>query len=248
MILGMITQPLFGGFLTPYSIIFSVCAAGGLGLSIWLTKEDRFFLLDAGLAALFLSLIGARTGFVLRNLSYYKVNPGEIPQLWSGGLSWAGALIGFTLALVAIHLIRKEPLGEIADSFLPLLGVLVLAVWLTSWGSGIGYGGQVNTWYGIPTRDIQGLVSKRWPLPILGAVFSTVWITGAILFPLKKIRKPGFRAVLAIAGLMGINLLISFFRVDPSPQFLGLRWESWFSIVFLMSAMVFIYLQKDKAD
>lgn len=244
----VITQPLLGGFLTPYSMIFSLCAAGGLVLSIWLSKEDKFLLLDAGLGALFLSLIGARTGFVLRNLPYFKINPVEIPQLWLGGLSWPGALIGFTLALVSIHLIWKEPLGELADSFLPLLGLMVFAAWLTGWGSGVGYGYQVDAWYGIPVRDILGLVSKRWPLPILGALFSGAWTIGTILFPLKKVRKPGFRAVLTIAGLTGINLALSFFRADPAPQFLNLRWESWFSIIFLVCALVFMFTQREKVD
>jgi prolipoprotein diacylglyceryltransferase len=244
----MITQPLLGGFLTPYSMIFSLCAAGGLVLSIWLSKEDKFLLLDAGLGALILSLIGARTGFVLRNLSYFRINPVEIPQLWLGGLSWPGALIGFALALVSIHLIWKEPLGEMADSFLPLLGLMVLAAWLMGWGSGVGYGFETSAWYGIPVRDILGLVSKRWPLPILGAVFSGGWIIGTILFPLKRARKPGFRAVLVIAGLTGINLSLSFFREDPAPQFLSLRWESWFSIAFLVCTLVFIFTQREKAD
>jgi len=229
-------------------MIFSLCAAGGLGLSIWLSKEDKFFLLDAGLGALFLCLIGARTGFVLRNLPYFIINQVEIPQLWLGGLSWPGALIGFTLALVSIHLIWREPLGEMADSFLPLLGLVVLAAWLTGWGSGVGYGFETSAWYGIPVRDILGLVSKRWPLPILGAVFSGVWIIGTILFPLKKIREPGFRAVVAVAGLTAINLLLSFFREDPAPKFFNLRWESWFSIAFLVCALVLMFTQREKAD
>ena len=244
----VITQPLFGGLLTPYAIIFSVCAAGGLGLSIWLSKEDKILLLDTGLGALFVSLIGARTGFVLRNLPYFKINPVEIPQFWLGGLSWPGALIGFALVLVVVHLIWKEPLGEIVDSFLPLLGLMAMAAWLTGWGSGVGYGYQVDAWYGIPVRDILGIVSKRWPLPIIGALFSGAWITGTILFPLKKFRKPGFRAVLAIMGLAGINLLISFFREDPAPQFLSTRWESWFSIAFLICGFVLIFTQREKAE
>jgi len=242
----VITQPLFGGFLTPYSIILSLCAAGGLGLSIWLSKEDNFLLLDAGLAALFMSLVGSRAGFVLRNLSYFKINPIEIPQLWLGGLSWPGALMGFALALVAIHLIKKEPLGEMADSYLPLLGLMALAAWLTGWGTGIGYGYQLDAWYGIPVQDFSGLVSRRWPLPILGAFFSTAWITGSILFPMKKGRKPGFRAVIGTTGLMAINLFISFFRDDPAPLLWSLRWESWISIAFLVGGITFIIYQGNR--
>ncbi len=242
----VIIQPLLGGYLAPYAIILSGFAAVGLGLSVWLCKEDRVALVDAGLAALFVSLLSARIGFVLRNFSYFKINLVEIPQLWLGGLSWPGALIGFGLALVGIHWIRKESLGELADSFLPLVGTLVLGVWLTSWGSRIGYGPSLNAWFGIPVRDILGLVSRRWPLPLIGAVASTAWMIATILFPLKKIRQPGYRSLLALAGIMAINGLISIFRADPAPLFLNLRWESWFSIVILAGAAFLIFLQREK--
>jgi len=242
----MINQPLFGGFLTPYAVIFAFSAALGLGLSIWLYREDKIFLLDIGLAILFVSLIGARAGFVLRNLSYFKDNPLEIPQLWLGGLSWPGALIGAILTLGAIHLLWKEPLGDLAEALLPLLGFFVLAAWLTGWGSGIAYGPRTDAWFGITVRDNLGLTDRRWPLPLLGAIFSGVWTAGSILYPLKRGHKPGFRAALAAAGLSGINLIISLFRVDPAPALANLRWESWFSILFLIMGMALLYLLKDR--
>jgi len=248
MIFRMITEPLLGGFLTLYAVILSLCAAGGLYLSIWLFKEEKILLLDTGLGILFVSLIGARIGFVLRNFSYFKLNPLEIPQLWLGGLSWPGALLGAIIALVIIHLIWKEPPGELADHLLPLFGVMVMAVWLTSWGGGIGYGPITDAWYGLPVRDQLGLLTKRWPLPILGTIFSGLWVTGTILFPLKKIHKPGTRALIGMVGVVGINLIISLFKVDPAPYYLGLRWESWFSILILITSIGLTFFLKENQN
>ena len=249
MIFRMITEPLLGGFLTLYAVIFSLSAAGGLYLSIWLYKDEKILLLDAGLGILFFSLIGARLGFViLRNISYFKINPTEIPQLWLGGLSWPGAMMGAVISLALIHLIWKEPLGELADQLLPLFGLMVVAVWLTSWGGGIGYGPITDAWYGLPVRDRLGLLSWRWPLPILGTSFSGLWVTGAILFPLKKVYKTGSRALIAMAGVSGINLIFSIFKADPAPYYLGLRWESWFSILFLVAAVILIFILKDNSN
>jgi phosphatidylglycerol:prolipoprotein diacylglycerol transferase len=242
----VITQPLIGGFVTPYAIILSFSVVLGLGLSLWLYREDKIYLLNAGLAILFVSLIGARAGYVLRNFSYFIDNPLDMPQLWLGGLSWPGALIGAIISLGVIHLIWKEPLGMLAEGLLPLLGLLVLAIWLTGWGAGIAYGPRTDAWYGIPVRDSLGLTARRWPLPLLGALTSGAWVAGSILYPLTRGHKPGFRAVLAVSGLSGINLIISLFRVDPAPLLVGLRWESWFSILYFLSGMVVLFLLKDR--
>lgn len=243
----MITQPLIGGFLTTYAIILSLSAALGLGLSSWLSGDDKNFSLDAGLGVLLISLLGARIGFIIRNLPYFIDQPGEIPQLWLGGLSWPGALIAAGAAILGVHLIWKEPLGELADSYLPLLGVLSMAIWLTGWGAGIGYGPQVSGWFGILVKDSFGMTLKRFPLPIIGATLSGLWIAGTILFPLKRKRKPGFRAAIGVGGIALINGIISIFRIDPAPLFGGFRWESWFSLGFLLAVTAYLFLQKENS-
>jgi prolipoprotein diacylglyceryltransferase len=240
----VITQPLLGGFFTLYGIIFSLSAAAGLGLSIWLWREEKILLLNVGLGILSASLVAARIGFVLRNFSYFVKHLGQIPQFWKGGLSWPGALIGAITALVAIHFIWKEPLGELADRLIPLYGIIVVTTWLTGWGAGIAYGPQLDAWYAIPVMDILGKVTRRWPLPVLGALLSGGWISGVLFFPMKKERRPGIRAVVAVWGSIAINLIISLYRVDPAPRWLGLRWESWFSIVFLVAGVVYLVIER----
>jgi len=244
----VITQPLFLGTFSLYSIILSGTAALGLFLSWWLLEDKRTFAIDAGLGLIFISLLGARTGFVLRNLAYFLEYPGQMPQFWLGGLSWPGALIGAGLAVVGIHLIWKEPLGELADQYLPLMGVMAFGIWLMSWGTGIGYGPEVEAWYGITVLDIYGYSLVRWPLPILGALLSGGWIAGVILFPIKRQRDPGFRALIGMAGITAINGLISFFKVDPAPVLWGLRWESWFSIVTLIGIMTYFFITRKNED
>jgi prolipoprotein diacylglyceryltransferase len=237
----VITDPLFLGTFPLYAISLSVTAALGLFLSWWIDAERRIFTLDAGLAIIGSGLLGARMGFVIRNFSYFLIDPLEMPQFWLGGLTWPGALLGSAGAIIGIHLIWKEPLGELADTYLPLFGTVVVGIWLLSWGSGTGYGPEIDSWFGIRVRDIYGVTTRRWPLPLLGAILSGAWTVATILFPLRRSRKPGFRAQLGIAGLILINLILSLFKVDPAPLLWGLRQESWFSL-FILLIITAIYL------
>jgi prolipoprotein diacylglyceryltransferase len=230
----VITQPLLFGLLPLYSVILTCSAALGLVLTTWMVKERKLYYFDLGIGILFVSLLGARIGYVLQNYYYFSEHIGEIFQFWLGGLSWAGALIGAFAALVGIYLIWKEPLGKLADIYLPLIGTTTVAIWLTGWGAGIGYGLQTESWIGIPVRDMFGNLEKRWPLPILGALLSAGWISGLIWIPFKsRMDHPGIRACLGLAGLALINAILSLFRMDPAPQLWGIRWETWLSLIML---------------
>lgn len=238
----VITQPLFLGTLTPYAIILSCCAALGLYLCRVLNREELAHLVDGGLIVVGLSAIGARLSYVLVNLGYYRGHLLEIPQFWQGGLSWPGALAGAALAVPLVHWIWKESLGELADGYLPLLGTLAVGIWLAGWGAGLGYGPAADAWFGIPVQDIFGVAERRWPLPILGAALSGAWTAGAILVPLRRRHPGGSRALLGLGGLLAINALLSFLRVDPAPLLLGLRWETWISLAALAAVGSGYYL------
>ncbi|MCJ7714941.1 MAG: prolipoprotein diacylglyceryl transferase [Anaerolineales bacterium] len=210
-------------------------------------SEKKRHTIDAGLGILVMGLIGARIGYVLINLPYFRNNLSLIPQFWLGGLTWPGALVGAGLAFLSIRLIWKQTVADLADNLLPLLGIVVVTIWLTGWGAGIAYGPRIEAWFGIPVRDIFGNVETRWPLPIIGAALSAGWIAGIIFLPLKRWNiKPGVRAVLGTAGIVLINGVISLFRVNPAPQFLGIRGESWFTLVLIICSVGIYFSQREK--
>ena len=244
----MIIKPLLLGTFTPYAIILSACAALGLFLSWLLAGRDKERFVDSGIILPLLILVGSRLSFVVRNLSYFQEYPLEIPQFWLGGLSWPGAVLGAICGITLIHLIWKEPLGELIDSYLAFYGLLAAGIWLAGWGSRVGYGPTTEGWFSVPVRDIFGMVKTRWPLPILGAVLSAAWTAGVIFFPLKRRLNPGFRGMIGVSGLILINGAASFFRVDPAPSLLGFRLESWISILFFSGTMVYFYLIRTKRE
>jgi prolipoprotein diacylglyceryltransferase len=243
----VIIQPLLLGTFTPYAIILSACAAVGLLLSWLLVGREREHLIDGGIILSLAILIGSRLSFVIRDFSFFQEYPLKIPQFWLGGLSWPGGVVGAVVGILLIWLIWKEPLGELIDGYLAFFGLLVVGIWLAGWGSQSGYGPTTESWFGIPVKDIFGIVNGRWPLPILGAVLSAGWTTGVIFFPLKRQQNPGFRGIMGVSGLILFNGIASFFRVDPAPSLWGIRLESWISCLLFAAALTYFYLSRSKS-
>lgn len=67
-------------------------------------------------------IIGARLVHVVDNWGdYYLDNPGRIIAIWSGGIGLWGGILGGFLAGAAYALIRKHPVGIIADLAAPAM-------------------------------------------------------------------------------------------------------------------------------
>ncbi len=64
-------------------------------------------------------IIGARIVHVIDNLSFYQDNPGQIFAIWQGGIGLWGGLIGGFISGAGYALIRKLPVGAIADLAAP---------------------------------------------------------------------------------------------------------------------------------
>ena len=68
-----------------------------------------------------LSIIGARTYYVLFNLDYYLSNLNEIYKIWHGGLAIHGCIIGGTIAVYSVCKAKKIPFLKMADIIAPCL-------------------------------------------------------------------------------------------------------------------------------
>ncbi len=154
----------------------------GIGLAITFWFAYRYFerrLRDRGyrvewLTGVFLwvvvaAVVGARAMHVLANLSYYTTYPGQVLQVWHGGLSSFGGLLA--AVPTAIVLTRRR------CPELPTLKALdiVTPVLVAAWGVGrllgpqlmiAGGGHPTSQWFGMYYADQVG---KRLPVPIFQA-------------------------------------------------------------------------------
>jgi phosphatidylglycerol:prolipoprotein diacylglycerol transferase len=100
------------GPLNVYSYGFMVAlgfAAATLCLYMRASKFgiDRNNVVDLMILMLVSGIAGARIFYILQNLSYYRLNPSEMPNLSKGGLVWYGAFIS-GLGVSAIYIKIKK--------------------------------------------------------------------------------------------------------------------------------------------
>ena len=189
----------------------------GIGLAITFWVAYRYFgrrLRDNGydnawLTGVFIwvvvaSVVGARALHVLANWSTYSASPGEILQVWHGGLSSFGGLLGGvpTGVILARRRCPELPTIRALDLVAPVL--------MMAWGIGrllgpqlmvAGGGARTTAWYGM---QYAGQVGDRVPVPIFQAIDSFA-IFGILLLIERHYRdRPvGFvlSATMALWGL-----------------------------------------------
>ncbi len=226
--------------MSQFSLLLGIGTLAGLLLVGWRAPQkelNRY--LDASLGILLGALLGSRALAVAAGWRYYQAHPSEILQVWLGGLSGVGALAGGLLALVIISSLFKYPLGVLADTFLPLAGTLTVAAWLGSWLVGVGYGTAANAWWALPGRDEWGVVDKRLPVQLLGAIVSLVIILLLEGFS-KRLPARGMSAALGLLGFSAVIFAFSYLRTDSALLIYGLRLEAWGALILMFISTLFV--------
>ena len=214
-----------------FSLILSLGAIAGLVMVAWRApKKLATRYVDAGLGILLCALVGSRLAYALVHWSYYSTHVGEIFQVWLGGLSGAGAVVGALLGMVFLRLLQSFFIGPLADGLLPLLGTLTIAAWLGCWADGSAYGMPSAAWYALPARDEWGTLAPRLPVQLLGALL-TLGLFAGLEQTRRWLRRPGLEASLGLLGVALIALGLSFLRADPAQTWQGLRQDTWEALV-----------------
>jgi len=150
------------------------------------------------------SIVGARLLHVLSNLSAYTADPGQIFQVWHGGLSSFGGLLGGVPT--GLILTRRRCPQLSAMRALDIVAPVLMAAWGVGRLLGpqlmvAGGGHPTHEWFGM---YYAGQVGKRLPVPILQAIDSFI-IFGILLLIERyyRNRPVGFvlAATMALWGL-----------------------------------------------
>ncbi len=211
----------------PFSLLLGLGALAGLVLAGWRApQKERLRYIDAGVLTLLGALIGSRALAVVVSFSYYQSHLSEIVQVWLGGLSSIGALIGGLLAVFVIAVWWRIPLGLLADVLIPLAGTLTVTSWMGCWVDRCGYGMPSNNWWALPARDEWGVLADRVPVQLIGAI-ATLILLWLLDRSARRMPVQGMSATLGLYGISVIIFLLSYIRADPTPIWNGLRLEAW---------------------
>ena len=163
-------------FLYSYAVVVALGLLAAYGLVAW--QARRLSLagwLDAGLAGLIGAIAGGRLLFVLANWDYFQLHTAEALQVWLGGLSYFGVLLGAILALLLWCRWRKRPFLAYADLYAPAVALLGAFGWLACWLEGCAYGRETSLHpFSAPLPDTFGVVFVRYQTQLLGLVASAL--------------------------------------------------------------------------
>ncbi|NLJ85060.1 MAG: prolipoprotein diacylglyceryl transferase [Firmicutes bacterium] len=196
------------------------------------------FVMDLALVACITSLIGARIGFVLLELPYYRAHPQEIIRFSEGGLSFHGGLI--LGVVVGIWFCRRRGANpwQVADLVAPAVAL----------GTGIARIGCLlnGCCYGYPTNSPFGMAvalgdpTLRHPTQIYEAVLDVLLFT----YLYRRRRHDRFPGYLGLVYLILYSVLRSFVEIyrESTALFGPIKIAQAFSFLVIFGAGISIYV------
>ena len=236
-----------------YGIIICVAFLSGLFVTLKIAKlkglneEKQDVIIDLSSILLITGIIGARLYYVIFNWSYYSKNLLEIIQVYQGGLSIHGALIGGFLAALVYSKIKKFNLLQFVDIYSP----------------GIALGQSIGRWgnffnseaFGLPTNLPFKLFIPLENRPVeysQSLYFHPTFLYESILdfalfvflfYMLKNNKTSQHGQIFALYLLIYsiIRLFIESLRIDSVASVLGMPLAQFISILLIITAAGMLY-------
>lgn len=217
------------GFVCAYFFIRYRVRQTGMPLSSE-AVADLLFYAVVGVVA------GGRLGYVLfYQPGHYLRHPVEIVQLWQGGMSFHGGLLGVVLAVLLFCRRRRLQVGPLAD-------ILVMAACFGLCFGRLGNFINAELW-GRVTDVPWGLVfPQAGPLPRHPSQLYQAILEGPVLFSLLALiarwRRPAWTVFFSFVAFYALfRFLVEFFRQPDAHLGLlggGLSLGQWLSLPMLL--------------
>ena len=223
-------------------------AAGTLASLLWIglyvpparstTPDYNLRGLNAGLWAVFMGLAGARLGFALLHLDYFKSNIQAITWFWNGGLSWIGGVLGAVVGIGIYALFNKHRFWPLADTVAFTAPLLGFASWFGCLYDSCAYGKRADAGILTPlSSDMFGVEATRWPVQAAGAIICLLIFL--LLFTLRRRKlNDGIVTTVSLSLISAGNLFLYFFRGDSIRLIYGFRLDALATVPLLLASLI----------
>lgn len=206
------------GWLYARRIIRSRTAWGGPAPMTTLDYDDFVLWVTVGI------VLGGRAGYVLfYNPAHFLANPGEILQMWKGGMSFHGGFLGCVAAVLLFGWkrgINVFSLGDVTCAVGPI-GLFLGRV--ANFINGELWGRASDVPWAVVFPNARPMV-PRHPSQLYEAALEGIvlFIVLALLIRAGALKRPGL-IIGAFAIVYGAARIVSEFFREPDPQ-LGFLW------------------------
>ncbi len=187
-------------------------------------------------------VIGGRCGYMLfYDLPHFIASPWIIFEVWDGGMSFHGGLIGVIMAMYLFSRKLKTTFLSLTDFIAPIAPL----------GLGLGrLGNFINgeLWGRVTTAKIGMIFPNAGPLPRYPTQLFELVLEGISLFVImwlfsRKQRKPGVISGLFLLGYASFRFVIEFYR-EPDPQlgYLAFGWLTMGQVLCIPMLLLGLYL------
>ena len=195
-------------------------------------------------------IIGGRLGYVIfYDLSYFLGNPIEILQIWNGGMSFHGGLLGVILSSIIFAKSKKIEVFEYLDVIAIVTPIGLFFGRIANFVNSELYGKSTEVFWSVKFLKVDNI--NRHPSQLYEA-----FLEGIILFIIliyfksnKKNISHGFLSGIFLIFYSIFRFVSEFFRV-PDPQIgylvLNLTLGQLISFVFLLFGLILISIKYEK--
>jgi phosphatidylglycerol---prolipoprotein diacylglyceryl transferase len=168
-------------------------------------------------------ILGGRIGYVLfYNPAYFAEHPAEIVQLWKGGMSFHGGLIGCVLTVILFARHRGLPILSLGDVTCAVGPIGLFLGRLANFINGELWGRPTDVPWAVTFPDAGPL--PRHPSQLYEAALEglVLFVILALLVRAGGLKRPGLVIGVFALGYGAFRSFAEFFR-EPDPQ-LGFLW------------------------
>ena len=237
-------------FIYSYTAVLSIGLLISIGLIYWRGRKTAVSVWwDGILFGLAGALLVGRVAFTVLEWGYYAERSEGLGNLWEGGLSFHGAVLGAVLGIVIGALVQKRPLLIFINLIAPTIPLLSFFGWGACWLEGCAYGAETTLGpFSSNLPDHLGVFAVRYQTQVAGLLASGVIFALGLWWPNMRWSQNSrlFPILTALSFLT--HALITQFRGDEAILVSNIRLDIVLDLVIVVFCLILLQYVRIRED